>query len=88
MQRFAETKCEYNCYNLQRLQKAEAKMVKVSTFAAMTLGAFIFLQSVDKLHVWIALRQDEKRERQMQELEIAKMKKTLLTDLKEKESSV
>lgn len=63
-------------------------MVKVSTFAAMTLGAFIILQSMDKLHVWIALRQDEKRERQMQELEIAKMKKNLLAELKEKESSV
>lgn len=35
-------------------------MVKVATYFAMTLGAFVFWQSMDKLHVWIALRQDEK----------------------------
>ncbi|CAN1179517.1 hypothetical protein LINPERPRIM_LOCUS36626 [Linum perenne] len=35
-------------------------MVKVSTYFAMTLGAFVFWQSMDKLHVWIALHQDEK----------------------------
>lgn len=35
-------------------------MVRVATYFAMTLGAFIFWQSMDKLHVWIALHQDEK----------------------------
>ncbi|CAL5338242.1 unnamed protein product [Camellia sinensis] len=35
-------------------------MVKVATYFAMTLGAFVFWQSMDKIHVWIALHQDEK----------------------------
>nr|DAD34385.1 TPA_asm: hypothetical protein HUJ06_005025 [Nelumbo nucifera] len=35
-------------------------MVRVATYFAMTLGAFIFWQSMDKVHVWIALHQDEK----------------------------
>ncbi|CAI0547480.1 unnamed protein product [Linum tenue] len=35
-------------------------MVKVSTYFLMSLGAFGFWQSMDKLHVWIALHQDEK----------------------------
>ncbi|RXH77750.1 hypothetical protein DVH24_039721 [Malus domestica] len=35
-------------------------MVKVATYFAMTLGAFVFWQSMDKVHVWIALHQDEK----------------------------
>ncbi|KAJ7945472.1 Coiled-coil domain-containing protein [Quillaja saponaria] len=35
-------------------------MVKVATFFAMSLGAFVFWQSMDKVHVWIALHQDEK----------------------------
>ncbi|GFZ21198.1 hypothetical protein Acr_29g0003600 [Actinidia rufa] len=30
-------------------------MVKVGTYFAMTLGAFVFWQSMDKVHVWIAL---------------------------------
>ncbi|MQL86322.1 hypothetical protein Taro_018850, partial [Colocasia esculenta] len=37
-----------------------ATMVRVATYFAMTLGAFIFWQSMDKVHVWIALHQDEK----------------------------
>lgn len=35
-------------------------MVRVATYFAMTLGAFVFWQSMDKVHVWIALHQDEK----------------------------
>ena len=35
-------------------------MVRVATYFAMTLGAFVFWQSMDRVHVWIALRQDEK----------------------------
>ena len=38
----------------------EIEMVKVATFFAMSLGAFVFWQSMDKVHVWIALHQDEK----------------------------
>lgn len=36
------------------------KMVRVATYFAMTLGAFVFWQTMDKVHVWIALHQDEK----------------------------
>ncbi|GMP33418.1 hypothetical protein CsSME_00006744 [Camellia sinensis var. sinensis] len=40
-------------------------MVKVATYFTMTLGAFVFWQSMDKIHVWIALHQDEiERERE------------------------
>ncbi|XP_050377868.1 uncharacterized protein LOC126795087 [Argentina anserina] len=35
-------------------------MVKVLTYFGMTLGAFVFWQTMDKVHVWIALHQDEK----------------------------
>lgn len=35
-------------------------MVKVATFFGMTFGAFLFWQTMDKVHVWIALHQDEK----------------------------
>ncbi|KAG6747130.1 hypothetical protein POTOM_049510 [Populus tomentosa] len=35
-------------------------MVKVAGFFAMSVGAFIFWQTMDKIHVWNALRQDEK----------------------------
>ncbi|XP_022887633.1 uncharacterized protein LOC111403375 [Olea europaea var. sylvestris] len=35
-------------------------MVKMGTFFGMSLGAFIFWQTMDKVHVWIALHQDEK----------------------------
>ncbi|XP_048437802.1 uncharacterized protein LOC125476153 isoform X2 [Pyrus x bretschneideri] len=36
-------------------------MVKdVATYFSMTLGAFVFWQSMDEVHVWIALHQDEK----------------------------
>jgi hypothetical protein len=35
-------------------------MVRVATYFAMTFGAFLFWESMDKVHVWIALHQDEK----------------------------
>jgi hypothetical protein len=38
----------------------EETMVRVATFFGMSFGAFLFWQSMDKLHVWIALHQDEK----------------------------
>ncbi|KAG5604843.1 hypothetical protein H5410_026335 [Solanum commersonii] len=37
-------------------------MVKVATFFAMSVGAFAFWQTMDKIHVWIALHQDEKED--------------------------
>ncbi|XP_057817264.1 uncharacterized protein LOC131030448 [Cryptomeria japonica] len=63
-------------------------MVKVITFAAMTVGAFIFWQTMDKAHVWMALHQDEKREKELQEMEIVRTRQKLLRELKEKESTV
>ncbi|KAL1338254.1 hypothetical protein HN51_032935 [Arachis hypogaea] len=53
-------------------------MVKVATYFAMTLGAFIFWQSMDRVHVWIALHQDEKKERQEKEAEIRRVREELL----------
>ncbi|OIW00375.1 hypothetical protein TanjilG_05725 [Lupinus angustifolius] len=52
-------------------------MVKVSTYFAMTLGAFVFWQSMDKVHVWIALHQDEKQERLEKEAEIRRVREEL-----------
>nr|AFK34798.1 unknown [Lotus japonicus] len=53
-------------------------MVKVATYFAMTLGAFVFWQSMDKVHVWIALHQDEKQERLEKEAEIRRVRDELL----------
>uniref|UniRef100_A0A9I9CYU4 Transmembrane protein n=2 Tax=Cucumis melo TaxID=3656 RepID=A0A9I9CYU4_CUCME len=62
------------------------KMVKVATFFAMSLGAFVFWQSMDKLHVWIALRQDEKKERMEKEAEIRRVREELLQQAKQNDS--
>ncbi|CAA6659604.1 unnamed protein product [Spirodela intermedia] len=53
-------------------------MVRVATYFAMSLGAFIFWQSMDKVHVWIALHQDEKKERLEREMEIKRVREELL----------
>ncbi|XP_015572249.1 uncharacterized protein LOC107260925 [Ricinus communis] len=63
-------------------------MVKVATYFAMTLGAFIFWQSMDKVHVWIALHQDEKKERLEKEAEIRRVREELLRQNKEREDSL
>ncbi|XP_042496560.1 uncharacterized protein LOC122075559 [Macadamia integrifolia] len=61
-------------------------MVKVTTYFAMSLGAFIFWQSMDKLHVWIALHQDEKKERMEREMEIKRVREELLQQAKQNDS--
>ncbi|RAL53328.1 unnamed protein product [Cuscuta campestris] len=61
-------------------------MVKVATFFAMTLGAFAFWQSMDRIHVWIALHQDEKKEKMEMEAEIRKMREDLIKENKQRES--
>ncbi|XP_019708677.1 uncharacterized protein [Elaeis guineensis] len=61
-------------------------MVKVATYFAMAFGAFVFWQSMDKLHVWIALHQDEKKERLEREMEIKRIRDELLAQAKEKDS--
>ncbi|XP_022131358.1 uncharacterized protein LOC111004603 [Momordica charantia] len=61
-------------------------MVKVATFFAMSLGAFVFWQSMDKLHVWIALHQDEKKERLEKEAEIRRVREELLQQAKQNDS--
>ncbi|KAF3431152.1 hypothetical protein FNV43_RR25882 [Rhamnella rubrinervis] len=63
-------------------------MVKVSTYFAMTLGAFIFWQSMDKLHVWIALHQDEKNERLEKQAEIRRVREELLQQQAEQNDSL
>ncbi|KAF7834482.1 Coiled-coil domain-containing protein [Senna tora] len=55
-------------------------MVKVATYFAMTLGAFVFWQSMEKVHVWIALHQDEKQERLEKEAEIRRVREELLRE--------
>ncbi|CAL0325091.1 unnamed protein product [Lupinus luteus] len=52
-------------------------MVKVSTYFAMSLGAFVFWETMDKVHVWIALHQDEKQERIEKEAEIRRVRDEL-----------
>ncbi|EOY00715.1 Uncharacterized protein TCM_010653 [Theobroma cacao] len=58
-------------------------MVKVATYFAMTLGAFVFWQTMDKVHVWIALHQDEKKERLEKEAEIRRVREELLQKAKQ-----
>ncbi|XP_004504148.1 uncharacterized protein [Cicer arietinum] len=53
-------------------------MVKVVTYFGMTLAAFAFWQSMDKVHVWMALHQDEKLERLEKEAEIKRVREELL----------
>ncbi|CAN4124080.1 unnamed protein product [Withania somnifera] len=57
-------------------------MVKVATFFAMSLGAFFFWQTMDRIHVWIALHQDEKQERMEKEAEIRRMRAELIRENK------
>ncbi|CAO2828890.1 unnamed protein product [Amaranthus hypochondriacus] len=61
-------------------------MVRLGTIAGMTLGAFLFWESMDKVHVWIALHQDEKREREEKEREIRRMRDELIQQAKERDS--
>ncbi|PIM97656.1 hypothetical protein CDL12_21805 [Handroanthus impetiginosus] len=61
-------------------------MVKVATFFAMTFGAFVFWQTMDKVHVWIALHQDEKKEKMEKEAEIRRMREELYQQQKERDS--
>ncbi|KAG9445531.1 hypothetical protein H6P81_011659 [Aristolochia fimbriata] len=52
----------------------------------MTLGAFIFWQSMEKVHVWIALHQDEKQERMEREAEIKRVREQLIAQAKQNDS--
>ncbi|XP_038984271.1 uncharacterized protein LOC120111367 [Phoenix dactylifera] len=61
-------------------------MVKVATYFAMTFGAFLFWQSMDKVHVWIALHQDEKKERLEREMAIKQVRDELLAEAKQRDS--
>ncbi|KAI9169690.1 hypothetical protein LWI28_016173 [Acer negundo] len=71
---------------LNRHERGSEKMVKVATYFAMTLGAFVFWQSMDKVHVWIALHQDEKKERLEKEAEIRRVREELLQQAKQRDS--
>ncbi|XP_010250942.1 PREDICTED: uncharacterized protein LOC104593019 [Nelumbo nucifera] len=63
-------------------------MVRVATYFAMTLGAFIFWQSMDKVHVWIALHQDEKKERLEREMEVKRVREELLRQQAQQKDSL
>ncbi|XP_038713035.1 uncharacterized protein LOC120006980 [Tripterygium wilfordii] len=58
-------------------------MVRLATYFGMSLGAFVFWKSMDKIHVWIALHQDEKKERLEKEAEIRRVRDELLAKQKE-----
>ncbi|KAL0700916.1 hypothetical protein Bca4012_057038 [Brassica carinata] len=72
-------------------------MVKVLTYFGMTLAAFAFWQSMDKVHVWIALHQDEKvlfllpcfwasiQERMEKEAEVKRVRAELLRRAREED---
>ncbi|KAJ8765535.1 hypothetical protein K2173_014657 [Erythroxylum novogranatense] len=62
-------------------------MVKAATYFATTLGAFVLWQTQDKVHVWIALHQDEKQNRLERE-EIRRVREKLIQEAKEKETLV
>ncbi|CAO2829375.1 unnamed protein product [Amaranthus hypochondriacus] len=61
-------------------------MVRIGTIAGMSLGAFLFWESMDKVHVWIALHQDEKREREEKEKEVRRMRDELVRQATERNS--
>ncbi|CAO2167435.1 unnamed protein product, partial [Urochloa humidicola] len=69
----------------ERSEKTK-KMVRVATYFAMSFGAFLFWQSMDRVHVWIALHQDEKKERMERELEIKRLQAELMAQAKKSES--
>ncbi len=59
-------------------------MVRVATFFAMSAAAFLFWETMDKVHVWIALRQDEKRERIENDMAIKRRREELIEEAKQK----
>ncbi|KAG6746096.1 hypothetical protein POTOM_050609 [Populus tomentosa] len=62
-------------------------MVKVAGFFAMSVGAFIFWQTMDKIHVWNALRQDEKDGATLV-IEVLKDEKHVMQERFEKEMEI
>uniref|UniRef100_A0A0D3CY03 Uncharacterized protein n=1 Tax=Brassica oleracea var. oleracea TaxID=109376 RepID=A0A0D3CY03_BRAOL len=70
---------------LSKKAAGEKKMVKVLTYFGMTLAAFAFWQSMDKVHVWIALHQDEKQERMEKEAEVKRVRAELLRKAREED---
>lgn len=48
-------------YQLQETgDRGGGKMVRLATGIAMCVGSFLFMSMMDRVHVWIALHQDEK----------------------------
>ncbi|KAL4638830.1 hypothetical protein ACB092_03G175200 [Castanea dentata] len=60
-------------------------MVKLVHYCAMTLAAFAFYETMEKIHIWIALRQDEKEERKEKEAEIRRVQQKLLQESKQRD---
>ncbi|URD88546.1 hypothetical protein MUK42_30353 [Musa troglodytarum] len=58
-------------------------MVRVATYFAMSFGAFLFWRSMEKVHVWMALHQDEKMERLEREMEIKRLREELLAQARQ-----
>ncbi|KAJ9708735.1 hypothetical protein PVL29_000649 [Vitis rotundifolia] len=59
-------------------------MVRVITAFGMTVAAFMFWETMDKVHVWIALRQDAKKERIENEMAIKRRREQLIEEAKQK----
>ncbi|KAK1314601.1 hypothetical protein QJS10_CPA06g01264 [Acorus calamus] len=57
-------------------------MVSMSSFLAMSAGAFLFWKSMDKLHVYMTLHYDEKQEAKKKVMEIRRMREELLAQSK------
>ncbi|KAK4780002.1 hypothetical protein SAY87_016112 [Trapa incisa] len=58
-------------------------MVRLATGFAMCVGAFLFWSTMDRVHVWIALHQDEKKERLEKEAEVRRLREQLLLEQKD-----
>ncbi|KAG5380540.1 hypothetical protein IGI04_028382 [Brassica rapa subsp. trilocularis] len=74
-----------NLSSQSKKQNSAREMVKVLTYFGMTLAAFAFWQSMDKVHVWIALHQDEKQERMEKEAEVKRVRAELLRKAREED---
>lgn len=65
-------------------EEVRTSMVRLVTAFGMTVAAFMFWETMDKVHVWIALRQDAKKERIENEMAIKRRREQLIEEAKQK----
>ncbi|WJZ80683.1 hypothetical protein VitviT2T_000583 [Vitis vinifera] len=68
----------------RRGREVRTSMVRLVTAFGMTVAAFMFWETMDKVHVWIALRQDAKKERIENEMAIKRRREQLIEEAKQK----